>query len=103
MKLFDRSVDLAQFNEESPLYPICRLWLKNRPYNRESTSGEKSPSPERESHSEDEVCNNPHIAFVSVQKYSANIQELYIFYHTINTYNSTSTLKNTTVFGNMST
>jgi hypothetical protein len=35
--------------------PICRLWLKNRPYNRESTSGEKSPSPERESHSEDEV------------------------------------------------
>ena len=103
MKLFDRSVDLAQFNEESPLYPICRLWLKNRPYNRESTSGEKSPSPERESHSEDEVCNNPHIAFVSVQKYSANIyiQELYIFYNISSTYNSTSILKNTTVFGNV--
>ena len=61
MKLFDRSVDLAQFNEESPLYPICRLWLKNRPYNRESTSGEKSPSPERESHSEDETESIPNV------------------------------------------
>lgn len=24
MKLFDRSVDLARFDERSPLYPICR-------------------------------------------------------------------------------
>lgn len=24
MKLFDRSVDLAKFEERSPLYPICR-------------------------------------------------------------------------------
>lgn len=31
LKLFDRSVDLSQFNEESPLYPICRAWIANQP------------------------------------------------------------------------
>ena len=55
MKLFDRSVDLAQFDEDSPLYPICRSWLKNRPYDRELGKRDKSPSPDRDSHSEDEV------------------------------------------------
>lgn len=34
MKLFDRSVDLAQFSEDTPLYPICRAWMKNDPDNR---------------------------------------------------------------------
>ncbi|XP_063710043.1 protein lin-37 homolog [Culicoides brevitarsis] len=29
MKLFDRSVDLAKFDERSTLYPICRAWMKN--------------------------------------------------------------------------
>lgn len=33
MKLFDRSVDLAQFEEETPLYPICRAWMANQPRN----------------------------------------------------------------------
>lgn len=42
MKLFDRSVDLAQFDESSPLYPICRAWMKNQPHNRGVSSGEKS-------------------------------------------------------------
>jgi len=32
MKLFDRSVDLAQFNEKTPLYPICRAWFTNQPH-----------------------------------------------------------------------
>lgn len=32
MKLFDRSVDLAQFNEVTPLYPICRAWIANQPH-----------------------------------------------------------------------
>lgn len=27
MKLFDRSIDLAQFNEKTPLYPIARAWM----------------------------------------------------------------------------
>ena len=29
VKLFDRSVDLAPFSETSPLYPICRSWMRN--------------------------------------------------------------------------
>ncbi|XP_060803339.1 protein lin-37 homolog [Amyelois transitella] len=31
LKLFDRSVDLSQFEEDSPLYPICRAWIANQP------------------------------------------------------------------------
>lgn len=31
MKLFDRSVDLAQFDVNTPLYPICRAWIQNKP------------------------------------------------------------------------
>ncbi|XP_026331799.1 protein lin-37 homolog [Hyposmocoma kahamanoa] len=31
LKLFDRSVDLSQFEENSPLYPICRAWMANQP------------------------------------------------------------------------
>lgn len=37
MKLFDRSVDLAQFAEGAPLYPICRAWMKNQPENNKLT------------------------------------------------------------------
>lgn len=33
MKLFDRSVDLAKFEEDTPLYPICRAWMQNQPRN----------------------------------------------------------------------
>ncbi|XP_060678225.1 protein lin-37 homolog isoform X1 [Hemiscyllium ocellatum] len=43
MKLFDRSVDLAQFNENTPLYPICRSWMRNKPSLREGT---RSPTPQ---------------------------------------------------------
>ncbi|KAL0985007.1 hypothetical protein UPYG_G00151770, partial [Umbra pygmaea] len=42
IKLFDRSVDLAQFNNSTPLYPICRAWMKNSPTVRE-TAGSPSP------------------------------------------------------------
>lgn len=31
MKLYDRSLDLARFKEDDPLYIICRDWLKNNP------------------------------------------------------------------------
>lgn len=31
MKLYDRSLDLARFKEDDPLYVICRDWLKNNP------------------------------------------------------------------------
>lgn len=36
MKLFDRSVDLAQFSEDTPLYPICRAWMNNDPYTKKA-------------------------------------------------------------------
>ncbi|GAB6029899.1 Lin-37 [Chamberlinius hualienensis] len=32
MKLFDRNVDLAKFNESTALYPIARAWVYNDPY-----------------------------------------------------------------------
>lgn len=57
MKLFDRSVDLAQFDEDSPLYPICRAWIRNQPGTRGLTMGQRTPSPDPEvsSSQDDEV------------------------------------------------
>ncbi|CAH0692077.1 unnamed protein product [Spodoptera exigua] len=49
LKLFDRSVDLSQFSEESPLYPICRAWIVNQPRANYSALGKKE---ETESQSE---------------------------------------------------
>nr|XP_023844480.1 protein lin-37 homolog isoform X2 [Salvelinus alpinus] len=42
IKLFDRSVDLAQYTTSTPLYPICRAWMRNNPAVRERAA---SPSP----------------------------------------------------------
>uniref|UniRef100_A0A8C1NNP3 Lin-37 DREAM MuvB core complex component n=1 Tax=Cyprinus carpio TaxID=7962 RepID=A0A8C1NNP3_CYPCA len=50
IKLFDRSVDLAQFITTTPLYSICRAWMRNNPSMRERTE----PSPPRSS-GEDEM------------------------------------------------
>lgn len=33
IKLFDRSVDLAQFDEHTSLYTLCRSWMHNDPNN----------------------------------------------------------------------
>lgn len=43
IKLFDRSVDLAQFNSNTPLYPICRSWMRNNPSFREPAFSPLSP------------------------------------------------------------
>ncbi|XP_068999176.1 protein lin-37 homolog isoform X2 [Embiotoca jacksoni] len=43
IKLFDRSVDLAQFNTSTPLYPICRAWMRNNPSVREPAPSPSSP------------------------------------------------------------
>ncbi|KAH9502592.1 Protein lin-37 [Bulinus truncatus] len=51
MKLFDRSVDLALFPEETPLYPVCRAWIQNRPHDKSLgtlTDRPISPKPEKE-------------------------------------------------------
>ncbi|CAL1546163.1 unnamed protein product [Lymnaea stagnalis] len=46
MKLFDRSVDLALFPEDTPLYPVCRAWLQNRPHDKTlGTLSERPSSP----------------------------------------------------------
>lgn len=45
IKLFDRSVDLAQFSENTPLYPICRAWMRNSPLVREHERSPSSPLP----------------------------------------------------------
>lgn len=45
MKLFDRSVDLAQFGETTPLYPICRAWMRNNPGARHGPPSPGPPSP----------------------------------------------------------
>lgn len=41
MKLFDRSVNLAKFDESTPLYPIVREWLKNSPRQKLGAEKEK--------------------------------------------------------------
>lgn len=62
MKLFDRSVDLAQFAENASLYPVCRAWMKNQPHNttfaprmRTPTPTPEDPEPEKETGSDDVV------------------------------------------------
>lgn len=48
MKLFDRSVDLARFDETTPLYPICRAWMQNQP--RVNPKQVRTPSPVKREH-----------------------------------------------------
>lgn len=55
MKLFDRSVDFAQFNEDPPLYALARAWMQNKPYGTKSADSQEgnqdgdSPSSSQES------------------------------------------------------
>ncbi|KAK9716931.1 LIN37 [Popillia japonica] len=48
MKLFDRSVDLARFEEDTPLYPICRAWMANQPRNPQLIVKRRNSTPEPE-------------------------------------------------------
>ncbi|XP_069173746.1 protein lin-37 homolog isoform X2 [Procambarus clarkii] len=48
MRMFDRSVDLAQFDETSPLYPICRAWMINQPHNSSLNVKQEPSSPSTE-------------------------------------------------------
>ena len=59
MKLFDRSVDLAQFHDERstyPLYPVARAWIKNEPSNLSLAPRDRSPTPEPEEEEEESDC-----------------------------------------------
>ncbi|KAK5640752.1 hypothetical protein RI129_009299 [Pyrocoelia pectoralis] len=51
MKLFDRSVDLARFEEDTPLYPICRAWMANLPRNPQVIVKRRLSSPEPDNNS----------------------------------------------------
>jgi len=54
MKLFDRSVDLAQFPVHTPLYPVCRAWMKNDPHNTNMAPRLRTPTPEPEENHRDQ-------------------------------------------------
>jgi hypothetical protein len=41
MKLFDRSVNLAKFKENTPLYPLCRSWMANAPRSNQEITYDK--------------------------------------------------------------
>ena len=60
MKLFDRSVDLAQFGGTSnyPLYPVCRAWMRNEPSNTSQAPTARSPSPQVPSDGEEDMVRN---------------------------------------------
>ncbi|KAL2083870.1 hypothetical protein ACEWY4_019388 [Coilia grayii] len=45
IKLFDRSVDLAQFSTSTPLYPICRAWMRNNPTVRDQATSSSPQQP----------------------------------------------------------
>ncbi|XP_017780391.1 PREDICTED: protein lin-37 homolog [Nicrophorus vespilloides] len=46
MKLYDRSVDLARFEEDTPLYPICRAWIANNNKKTQTVIKRRLSSPE---------------------------------------------------------
>lgn len=48
MRMFDRSVDLAQFELSAPLYPICRAWMINQPHNSSLNVKQEPNSPSNE-------------------------------------------------------
>lgn len=50
MKLFDRSVDLAQFRPDTPLYPVCRAWMRNEPSNVNQGPRARTPTPPPPAH-----------------------------------------------------
>ncbi|XP_037947798.1 protein lin-37 homolog [Teleopsis dalmanni] len=56
MRLFDRSLDLAKYNENSSLFPICRAWIMNQPRSNNIINyrERRSPSPvKREDNAEE--------------------------------------------------
>ena len=71
MKLFDRSVDLAQFGGTSnyPLYPVCRAWMRNEPSNTSQAPVPRSPSPQMPSDGEDDMVTASWIVDINKDHY----------------------------------
>ncbi|XP_076062667.1 myb-interacting protein 40 [Oratosquilla oratoria] len=59
MRMFDRSVDLAQFDETSPLYPICRAWMINQPHNSSLNVKQEPESPTDETQESGDSSQDP--------------------------------------------
>lgn len=71
MKLFDRSVDFAQFNEDTPLYALARAWMQNKPYGAKSAdSQDSSQDGDSPSSSQESVMSATHSVSLSVIEYS---------------------------------
>ncbi|XP_052890934.1 protein lin-37 homolog [Anopheles moucheti] len=43
--LFNRGIDVARFRENSPLYPMCRAWVKNNPRQKIEETGTSATKP----------------------------------------------------------
>ncbi|ELT89914.1 hypothetical protein CAPTEDRAFT_120666 [Capitella teleta] len=61
MKLFDRSLDLAQFNEDTPLYPICFEWMRNQPHSRNLGVKSRSTTPDLDDSFDEENTDMPNV------------------------------------------
>ena len=61
MKLFDRSVNLAKFDEDTPLYPLCREWMKNQPRVQTINKNEKAQNPVIQTVEDGDVVEMPRI------------------------------------------
>lgn len=61
MKLFDRSVNLAKFTEETPLYPLCRSWMLNAPRQLTSVKAETTSESTSQTTEEGDVLLMPKI------------------------------------------
>lgn len=60
MKLFDRSVNLAKFTEDSSLYPLCRSWMQNAP-RQLAPKADQNPEPTIISAEEGDVVEIPKV------------------------------------------
>jgi hypothetical protein len=63
MKLFDRSVNLAKFDETTPLYAIIRDWLKNAP--RQKITNDSSATTEHQEYKEGDLASMPKVVLKS--------------------------------------
>ena len=72
IKLFDRSVDLAQFDEHTSLYTLCRSWMRNNP----SISNDNDGFAKLESDTTDKISNVNTGGSISAMDESGNVHNL---------------------------
>ena len=75
MKLFDRSVDFAQFNEDPPLYALARAWMQNKPYGPKSSDSQDGNQDGDSPSSSQESVTSSAVHSVSIKKLSCLFQK----------------------------